>query len=39
VLFILAILASVPLALGWLVLGPVIAASVYTAYRDIYYTE
>ena len=23
-------------ALGWLVLGPVLAASVYTSYRDIY---
>ena len=38
VMFILAILASVPLALGWLVLGPVIAASIYSSYRDIYYT-
>jgi uncharacterized membrane protein len=34
--FVLAILASLPLGLGWLVLGPVIAASVYTSYRDIY---
>ncbi|HEX9395481.1 MAG TPA: BPSS1780 family membrane protein [Burkholderiales bacterium] len=32
----LAILASVPLGLGWLVLGPVLAASVYTGYKDIY---
>ena len=39
VMFVLAILASVPLALGWLVLGPVIAASIYTAYRDIFYTQ
>jgi len=31
-----AILASIPLMLGWLVLGPVAAASVYTSYRDIY---
>jgi len=38
-LFIMAIVASLPLALGWLVLGPVIAASIYTSYRDIYYTE
>jgi hypothetical protein len=30
------ILASIPFGLGWLVLGPVIAASVYTAYRDIF---
>jgi uncharacterized membrane protein len=34
--FLLAILASIPLGLGWLVLAPVIAASVYTSYRDIY---
>jgi uncharacterized membrane protein len=34
--FVLAILATIPLGLGWLVLGPVIAASVYTAYKDIY---
>jgi uncharacterized membrane protein len=34
--FLLAILASIPLGLGWLVLAPVIAASVYTGYRDIY---
>jgi uncharacterized membrane protein len=32
-----AILASIPLCLGWLVLGPVIAASIYTSYRDIYF--
>jgi uncharacterized membrane protein len=36
VLTLAAILATIPLALGWLVLGPVIAASVYTSYRDIY---
>jgi len=32
----LAIVASLPLGLGWLVLGPVFGASVYTSYRDIY---
>jgi uncharacterized membrane protein len=32
----LAIVATLPLGLGWLVLGPVLAASIYTAYRDIY---
>ena len=32
----LAIVATIPLGLGWLVLGPVLAISVYTAYRDIY---
>ena len=36
VMFILAIIASVPIGLGWLVLGPVTAASIYTSYRDIY---
>jgi len=34
----LAFVASLPLLLGWLVLGPVLAASIYTAYRDIYLT-
>jgi uncharacterized membrane protein len=32
------IVASIPFGLGWLVLGPVIAASIYTAYRDIYFS-
>lgn len=36
VMFILAVIASVPAGLGWLVLGPVTAASIYTSYRDIY---
>ena len=30
------IFASRPAGLGWLVLGPVVAASVYAAYRDIF---
>ena len=34
--FLLAILATIPLGLGWLVLAPVLAASVYTGYRNIY---
>ena len=38
ILFGFAILASIPLCLGWLVLAPVIAASIYTSYRDIYFT-
>jgi uncharacterized membrane protein len=37
VLFVLAILASIPFGLGWLILGPVMAASLYTAYRDIFF--
>ena len=36
VVFVLSVLATIPLALGWLVLGPVLVASVYVAYRDIY---
>ncbi|HEU5176864.1 MAG TPA: BPSS1780 family membrane protein [Burkholderiales bacterium] len=32
----LAVVATIPIGLGWLVLGPMIAASVYTSYRDIY---
>jgi uncharacterized membrane protein len=36
VYLVLALIATIPLGLGWLVLGPITAASVYTAYRDIY---
>ena len=39
VFFIAGIVASIPLGLGWLVLGPVLVASLYTAYRDIYFTS
>jgi uncharacterized membrane protein len=39
VLVIAAAIASTPLMLGWLLLGPVMAASIYTAYRDIYFSE
>ena len=35
-LFFLAIVATLPILLGWLVLGPMISISVYTGYRDIY---
>ncbi len=35
----LAIVASIPFGLGWLALGPTLAASVYAAYRDIFYTS
>jgi uncharacterized membrane protein len=31
-----AILASIPVGLGWLVLGPVLIGSLYASYRDIY---
>jgi len=39
VLFVAAIIAAIPLGLGWLVLGPVAAGSIYTSYRDIYFTS
>jgi len=32
-------LASIPLGLGWLVFGPVLAASVYTGYKDVYLSQ
>lgn len=33
----LAIVATIPLMLGWLILGPVFFATLYTGYRDIFY--
>lgn len=39
VYFVLAIIASIPLMLGWLVLAPVIIASIYTAYQDIFLSK
>jgi hypothetical protein len=36
VLFVLAMIASIPFGLGWLVLVPVVFGSIYAAYRDIY---
>jgi len=39
VMFLLAIVASIPVMLGWLILGPVLAASFYTGYRDIFYAD
>ncbi|HWI39675.1 MAG TPA: BPSS1780 family membrane protein [Burkholderiales bacterium] len=38
VMMIAGVIASIPLGLGWLVLGPVIVASIYTGYRDIYFS-
>ena len=37
ILLLFAVLASLPFALGWLVLGPVMAGSLYTSYRDIFF--
>ncbi|MCC6609735.1 MAG: DUF2189 domain-containing protein [Burkholderiales bacterium] len=39
IMFALAIVASIPFGLGWLVLAPVLIASVYTAYRDIFFAR
>ena len=36
---VLSILASIPLMLGWLALGPVFAGSMYASYKDIYLTS
>jgi hypothetical protein len=36
-MFLLAIVATIPLGLGWLILGPIMFASLYTGYRDIFY--
>ena len=35
-LSVLSIVATLPMMLGWLVLGPIFAASLYAAYREIY---
>ena len=35
-MIVLAMIASIPFGLGWLVLGPVAVGSVYAGYRDIY---
>jgi hypothetical protein len=35
-LFILAILASIPFGLGWLVVLPMFVGSVYAGYKDIF---
>lgn len=34
---VLAVLVTIPVALGWLVMGPVFVISMYTSYRDIYF--
>jgi hypothetical protein len=38
VMMVFAAIASIPLGLGWLVLGPVLCTSFYTSYKDIYLT-
>ncbi|MCG6868276.1 MAG: hypothetical protein LJE91_05945 [Gammaproteobacteria bacterium] len=39
VLIVLGLIASIPLMLGWLVLSPVVIASIYAAYKDIFLYE
>jgi len=36
VALVLSVVATIPFGLGWLVLGPVLVASVYVAYQDIF---
>ena len=36
VMMVLCVVAAIPVMLGYLVLGPVIIASIYTGYRDIF---
>ena len=37
VFFFLFVLAAIPLGLGFLVVIPVLIASIYTSYRDVFY--
>ena len=39
IVFFLAMIAAIPLGLGWLVLGPVVLCSVFTAYREIFFSR
>lgn len=39
VLMVLAVLASLPFGLGWIVLMPVLIASIYASYRDIFHDD
>jgi len=39
VMFVLSIAASIPVFLGWLVLGPMTLIAVYTSYRDIFHAS
>jgi uncharacterized membrane protein len=36
---VLAVVATIPLGLGWFVLAPLGMASMYASYRDIFYDE
>ena len=39
VMMVASVIAAIPFGLGWLVLGPVFAGSLYASYRDIYYSS
>ncbi len=39
VMFALMILASLPIFLGWLLLGPVLLGSIYTGYLDVFFSR
>jgi hypothetical protein len=39
IVVVLAFVAAIPFGLGFLVLGPVLIASIYTAYRDVFFVE
>ncbi len=39
IVLLLSMVASIPFGLGWLVLGPTLAASLYTGYRDIFFEQ
>ncbi len=38
-MLVLAILASIPLLLGWLALAPTIYTSIYASYKDLFTTS
>ena len=39
IVLLLSMAASIPFGLGWLVLGPTLAASLYTGYRDVFLAD
>ena len=39
VALLLFVVATIPLLLGWIVLSPVLAATLYTTYRDVFYSS
>jgi uncharacterized membrane protein len=39
VFVVLAVLASLPVLLGWLILGPLALCTLYVVYRDVFFAE